>query len=91
MGAYDNMFSNASTFKVELDEWFDLLCLPLNIGKNISSTVAKFFVTRHPSHWLSSMVREIFLVNKKSFLIYFQSLAEEHQPTCVVNHSEFSL
>lgn len=21
MGAYDNMFSNASTFKVELDEW----------------------------------------------------------------------
>lgn len=22
MGAYDNMFSNASTFKVELDEWF---------------------------------------------------------------------
>ena len=24
MGAYDNMFSNASTFKVELDEWWDL-------------------------------------------------------------------
>lgn len=22
MGAYDNMFSNASTFKVELDEWY---------------------------------------------------------------------
>ena len=22
MGAYDNMFSNASTFKVELDEWW---------------------------------------------------------------------
>jgi DNA mismatch repair protein MSH6 len=22
MGAYDNMFSNASTFKVEMDEWF---------------------------------------------------------------------
>jgi DNA mismatch repair ATPase MutS len=21
MGAYDNMFSNSSTFKVELDEW----------------------------------------------------------------------
>ena len=24
MGAYDNMFSNASTFKVELDEWYVL-------------------------------------------------------------------
>ena len=24
MGAYDNMFSNASTFKVELDEWYGL-------------------------------------------------------------------
>lgn len=23
MGAYDNMFSNASTFKVELDEWYE--------------------------------------------------------------------
>lgn len=23
MGAYDNMFSNASTFKVELDEWYN--------------------------------------------------------------------
>ena len=22
MGAYDNMFSHASTFKVELDEWY---------------------------------------------------------------------
>jgi DNA mismatch repair protein MSH6 len=22
MGAYDNMFSNSSTFKVELDEWY---------------------------------------------------------------------
>lgn len=22
MGAYDDMFSNASTFKVELDEWY---------------------------------------------------------------------
>jgi hypothetical protein len=22
MGAYDNMFSNASTFKVEMDEWY---------------------------------------------------------------------
>jgi len=22
MGAYDSMFSNASTFKVEMDEWF---------------------------------------------------------------------
>lgn len=27
MGAYDNMFSNASTFKVELDEWSVLLQL----------------------------------------------------------------
>ena len=25
MGAYDNMFSNASTFKVELDEWYVIL------------------------------------------------------------------
>lgn len=25
MGAYDNMFSNASTFKVELDEWYSVL------------------------------------------------------------------
>lgn len=25
MGAYDNMFSNASTFKVELDEWYLVL------------------------------------------------------------------
>jgi hypothetical protein len=24
MGAYDNMFSHASTFKVELDEWYVL-------------------------------------------------------------------
>jgi hypothetical protein len=22
MGAYDNMFSNSNTFKVELDEWY---------------------------------------------------------------------
>lgn len=27
MGAYDNMFSNASTFKVELDEWYVLYTL----------------------------------------------------------------
>ena len=70
MGAYDNMFSNASTFKVELDEWFDLLCLPLNTGENLSSTVAKFSVTRHPSHLLSSTVQEILLATKKQFLIY---------------------
>ena len=30
MGAYDNMFSNSSTFKVELDEWFvNILLIPL--------------------------------------------------------------
>lgn len=27
MGAYDNMFSNSSTFKVELDEWYAPLLL----------------------------------------------------------------
>ena len=26
MGAYDNMFSHASTFKVELDEWYYPCC-----------------------------------------------------------------
>lgn len=30
MGAYDNMFSHASTFKVELDEWCCLLLTPQN-------------------------------------------------------------
>ena len=37
MGAYDNMFSNASTFKVELDEW----CVFLS--NNIPRSVAHSF------------------------------------------------
>ena len=32
MGAYDNMFSNASTFKVELDEW----CVPFGSLSGLS-------------------------------------------------------
>lgn len=32
MGAYDNMFSNASTFKVELDEWYVSSFLPEIFG-----------------------------------------------------------
>ncbi len=38
MGAYDNMFSNASTFKVELDEWY------------VSISVLRSNIALKPSH-----------------------------------------
>ncbi len=35
MGAYDNMFSNASTFKVELDEWYVCPIVPLGFALTV--------------------------------------------------------
>ena len=52
MGAYDNMFSNASTFKVELDEWwvsphqFRGRCT----DAHLSWTAVRFSGMRLPSH-----------------------------------------
>ena len=47
MGAYDNMFSNASTFKVELDEWHVLIPLVWDQRAYHVGLVAKYCVMRH--------------------------------------------
>lgn len=57
MGAYDNMFSNASTFKVELDEWYVTrwTCL-VTQGCLYTFLAVRFFETRLLSPWLFSTV-----------------------------------
>ena len=54
MGAYDNMFSNASTFKVELDEWYGLEVYALCRNVDKPSLAARSFVMLRRSHSLSS-------------------------------------
>jgi DNA mismatch repair protein MSH6 len=53
MGAYDNMFSNASTFKVELDEW----CVSAHIFRVITQTLISFGQLQDPPGRDSKVVR----------------------------------
>ena len=55
MGAYDNMFSNASTFKVELDEWY-VTVMPVSVRCAQPSAAARSCGTRLRSHLSSWMV-----------------------------------
>jgi hypothetical protein len=55
MGAYDNMFSNASTFKVELDEWYVQFVTPLAWYLR-SCVVARSSAMPHQNHSSSSTV-----------------------------------
>ena len=57
MGAYDNMFSNASTFKVELDEWCVTLIIKNWSAMNTVFSAVKFCETRPQNPLLSLMVR----------------------------------
>lgn len=60
MGAYDNMFSNASTFKVELDEWLVIINEELVMVTD-SLLAAKFYVKQLRSLLLFLMVGPISL------------------------------
>ena len=54
MGAYDNMFSNASTFKVELDEWYVLGVCHVVAEMLTSLLAARSFVMLRRNHSSSS-------------------------------------
>ena len=50
MGAYDNMFNHASTFKVELDEWYTRY-LVFDQLSDKRFIVAKYCVRLHQDLW----------------------------------------
>ena len=81
MGAYDNMFSNASTFKVELDEW--RVCLQCLIEKTEvrSWLAARSLEMPHLSRWSFWMVRGILPREIQCLLLTLKSSVEVHLPS----------
>ncbi|KAJ2965283.1 hypothetical protein NUW54_g14171 [Trametes sanguinea] len=54
MGAYDNMFSNASTFKVELDEWYVQSCSRIEQTNSTSLQLQRILRDATPKVFSSS-------------------------------------